>query len=80
MTETEKQIRIKAGEIAGALWGDVYCDVKHYGSLADCLIACAAHPNAGTDGDLTDEDRAALVALSKQCGVKPLKGVASHGI
>ena len=68
--KTKTQIKCQAEQIAGALWEDIYDDVERFGSLADCLIACAAHTNAGTDGDLTEEDRAALVALARQCGVK----------
>ena len=62
---SKKEIRKRAVLIAGSLWEDVY-DAPDWGSLADCLNACAHHRNEGTDGDLNDEDRDGLLALARK--------------
>lgn len=56
------EISRKASSIAGALWDDR----DKTGTLAEQLRAVAAEPAHGTDGDLTDGDRAALRDLADQ--------------
>lgn len=56
-----QEISRKANEIAGAIWEDR----DRNGSLGDQLLAAANWINLGTDGDLTDEDRRALLSLAE---------------
>jgi len=60
--KTTTEICRRAREIAGCLWSDR----QHIGTLADQLLAVAATPDAGTDGDLTDADRRELRALAAE--------------
>lgn len=65
---TKSEISAKASSIAGALWDDR----TKTGTLADQLTAAANWRNMGTDGDLTDSDRAELrelAAAAKEAGL-----------
>lgn len=61
----EKSIRTQAEQIAGCSWEDQYAGSTD--SLAGDLMACADQPNAGSDGDLTANDRSALRTLAREC-------------
>jgi hypothetical protein len=57
---TKSEIFAKASSIAGAIWDDR----DKTGTLASQLDTVASWNNMGTDGDLTDSDRAELRALA----------------
>lgn len=54
------EISLKASQIAGAAWDDR----SKTGTLAEQLTTVADWRNMGTDGDLTDADRAELRKLA----------------
>ena len=53
----------RAAQIAGACWDDRGKDIRKL-PLAEQIRWAANIPAAGTDGDLTDDDRTALRALA----------------
>lgn len=57
---TALEISRKAEDIAGCIWEDH----DRVGTLAEQLIAAANWVNRGSDGDLTDADRASLLELA----------------
>lgn len=57
---TRSEISSKASKIAGAAWDDR----SKTGTMAEQLSAVADWRNMGTDGDLTEADRAALRNLA----------------
>ena len=58
--EVERITRSAAAAIAGACWDDR----DDIGTLPEQLRVCAATPNLGSDGDLSDEDRHRLLDLA----------------
>lgn len=64
----EQQIRARAQEIAGCIWEGCI-----HGTLAHQLRECAEWRNLGTDGDLTDADRAELYELAEEAGKLPIE-------
>lgn len=59
------EIHCQASSIAGALWDDRAAELR-VRPLAEQIEVIASLPAHGTDGDLTDSDRAALRALSQE--------------
>ena len=57
---TTEEIMRRASEIAGACWDDR----ERIGTLYDQLHYAASTPAVGSDDDLTDDDRAELIALA----------------
>lgn len=56
------EISRKASEIAGALWDDR----EKTGGLAEQLTTVANEPSHGVEGELTSDDRKALLALATE--------------
>lgn len=65
MTTATQNIARRAAHIAGACWDDRSEDMRLM-PLATQIRAVAETPRLGTDGDLTDADVSALLALADE--------------